>query len=193
MKKRSFTTVAVIAVIAAGWYFKPVTIDTVILDRSAQPEVVQEMQQFQQIRLNSQGQAIDNLSGKSLQQMQDGSSQIQAPEIKSSQGWLIQADTAQIEPSSNEFTLSGNVVMTSTKDFGSALKTEQLHYLQQQQRAQTDKEVTISGDQYRLAGQGMRIDLEAGTMQLLANTRGRYEISGNPVADDSTQSTSRRP
>ena len=193
MKKRSFTTVAVIAVIAAGWYFKPVTIDTVILDRSAQPEVVQEMQQFQQIRLNSQGQAIDNLSGKSLQQMQDGSSQIQAPEIKSSQGWLIQADTAQIEPSSNEFTLSGNVVMTSTKDFGSALKTEQLHYLQQQQRAQTDKEVTISGDQYRLAGQGMRIDLEAGTMQLLANTRGRYEISGNPVADDTTQPTSRRP
>ncbi|PVZ71919.1 LPS export ABC transporter periplasmic protein LptC [Pelagibaculum spongiae] len=193
MKKRSFTTAAVIAVIAAGWYFKPAAIDTVILDRSAQPEVVQEMQQFQQIRLNSQGRAIDNLSGKSLQQMQDGSSQIQAPEIKSSQGWLIQADIAQIEPSSDEFTLSGNVVMSSTKDFGSALKTEQLRYLQQQQRAQTDKEVTISGDQYRLAGQGMRIDLEAGTMQLLANTRGRYEISGNPVADDSTQPTSRRP
>ena len=94
--------------------------------------------------------------------------------------WTAQANQGVVYEEGERVELSGEVELyrpATGRDESLTLKTTQLTVYPRREYAETDAAVTITGDRSETQATGMRLDMQQGLLELLADTRGTYEIT----------------
>lgn len=93
--------------------------------------------------------------------------------------WTAQSKQGVVYEEGNRVELSGEVELyrpATGRDEALTLKTKYLTVYPRREYAETDAAVTITGDHSETHATGMRLDMQRGLLELLAETRGTYEI-----------------
>jgi LPS export ABC transporter protein LptC len=79
--------------------------------------------------------------------------------------FTLSGNQGKVHQNSKDMELTGNVLLTSTD--GYRLKTQSMSYQHESKQAKTPDPVEFEGEQIRLTGKGMLIDMEAKTFKVL--------------------------
>jgi LPS export ABC transporter protein LptC len=79
--------------------------------------------------------------------------------------FILSGNQGRVYQDSKNFELVGDVVLTSSD--GYSLKTHSITYDHKERKARTSDTVEIEGEQIRLVGKGMLVDMEAKTFKVL--------------------------
>ncbi|MCW9023598.1 MAG: LPS export ABC transporter periplasmic protein LptC [Gammaproteobacteria bacterium] len=92
--------------------------------------------------------------------------------------WLLLADEGQVLNAGTLIHLFGEVDITQPGDAQTEMKllTRDLHIYADRDYAETDAAVRITQGPNLTTATGMRADLRNGRLELLSNTRGKYEV-----------------
>lgn len=119
----------------------------------------------------------------------DGSSELQQPQLllygaagaaagaRAGEHWSVRAERARLYPGGVEMVLEGRVLMQRLDAAGKVtleLETRDLKVNTGQQRAESGERVEIRERHGVTRAQGLKIDLRAGQVELLAAVRGEY-------------------
>lgn len=123
------------------------------------------------------------LEAKSIQQYQD-QNMMTLEEVKvvfyakEGRSFILSGERGKVHQDSKNMELVGNVMLTSND--GYRLKTHSVSYDHSKKKVTTSDPVEIDGEQIRLVGVGMLVDLEAKTFKILhqAKTHWRGEKRG---------------
>jgi LPS export ABC transporter protein LptC len=89
--------------------------------------------------------------------------------------WTVTAATGRMPPAATSLLLSGDVQVTGTEARGSAvIRTDQLAYDTATSVIQTAEPVSVQFGAHQLAGRGLRVVLNDGTLRLESNVHGRF-------------------
>lgn len=89
--------------------------------------------------------------------------------------WTLTADTGRMPPDRGSLLLSGDVEVKGTEARGAAvIRTEHLSYDTTTGIVQTADPVTVRFGTHELAGRGLRVVLNDGTLRLESNVHGRF-------------------
>lgn len=148
------------------------------------------MRDFEVTAMDDLGRPRHRLSGVSMQHyVDDGSSMLEKPELllylptaqqrgpAAVDRWVLQAERAQIDKSGSQALLEGDVQVQHIDASGvltQSLRTRDLQVRIDQQRAESGEPVEIRERHGVTRAQGLKIDLKAGEIELLAAVRGEY-------------------
>jgi LPS export ABC transporter protein LptC len=124
------------------------------------------------------GQKTWELEAKLIQQYQD-QNLLLLEEVKvtyftkDGRIFIISGDQAKVFQDSKNMELVGNVVVTSSD--GYRLKTHSVSYRHGEKRVITPDPVDMEGEQIRLVGRGMLIDMEAKTFKVLHQVKTQWK------------------
>lgn len=79
----------------------------------------------------------------------------------------------KVHQDSKNMELAGNVVFTSTD--GYQLRTESMSYQHSSKQARTSDPIEFEGEQIRLTGKGMLVDIEARTFKVLSQAKTQWK------------------
>jgi LPS export ABC transporter protein LptC len=89
--------------------------------------------------------------------------------------WTVTAATGRMPPAATSLLLSGDVQVTGTEARGSAvIRTDHLAYDTATSVIQTAEPVSVQFGAHELAGRGLRVVLNDGTLRLESNVHGRF-------------------
>jgi len=89
--------------------------------------------------------------------------------------WTVTAAAGRMPPAATSLLLSGDVQVTGTEARGSAvIRTDQLAYDTATSVIQTAEPVSVQFGAHQLAGRGLRVVLNDGTLRLESNVHGRF-------------------
>jgi len=123
------------------------------------------------------GQKTWELEAKLIQQYQD-QNMLLLEEVKVTyftkdrRIFVISGDKGKVYQDSKNMELVGNVVITSSD--GYRLKTHSVSYRHGEKRMSTSDPVDMEGEQIRLAGRGLLIDMEAKTFKVLHQVKTQW-------------------
>lgn len=117
--------------------------------------------------------------GQTLKQSsQTKETTIEAPRIElfeqDTPRWIISAQNAWLDARQEHARLTGNVIAKQQPASGSELRTAELEVDFPEQTAHTASSVFITQGQNSIEGVGLRANLPAGTLEILAKVRGVY-------------------
>jgi len=92
---------------------------------------------------------------------------------KDGRSFTLTGDKGKVHQDSKDMELIGNVVLTSTD--GYRLKTQTMSYTHLSKQARTPDPVEFEGEQIRLTGKGMLIDMEAKTFKVLSQAKTQWK------------------
>lgn len=92
---------------------------------------------------------------------------------KDGRSFTISGDKGKVHQDSKDMELVGNVLLTSTD--GYRLKTHSMSYQHLSKQARTPDPVEFEGEQIRLTGKGMLIDMEAKTFKVLSQAKTQWK------------------
>jgi LPS export ABC transporter protein LptC len=93
----------------------------------------------------------------------------------SSGTWTVTAENGRMPANRDSLQLSGNVEVRGSEARGAAvIRTERLAYDTRGGIIQTTDPVTVQFGAYELAGRGLRVALNDGTLRLESNVHGRF-------------------
>ncbi|MBS3919767.1 MAG: LPS export ABC transporter periplasmic protein LptC [Deltaproteobacteria bacterium] len=92
---------------------------------------------------------------------------------KDGRSFTLTGDKGKVHQDSKDMELIGNVVLTSTD--GYRLKTQTMSYKHLSKQARTPDPVEFEGEQIRLTGKGMLIDMEAKTFKVLSQGKTQWK------------------
>ncbi len=95
---------------------------------------------------------------------------------KEGRTFLLTAKQGKVYQDSKNVDLEGDVVLTSSD--GYQLKTHSLSYRNLEQIASTSDPVEIEGEQLRLTGKGMQVNMEAKTIKILSQVKTQMKAKG---------------
>jgi LPS export ABC transporter protein LptC len=87
--------------------------------------------------------------------------------------FVVSGKTGKINQDTKDMELEGDVRLTSND--GYRLKTESVAYRHEERKVFSSDTVEIEGDQIRLVGKGMQIDMEARTFKVLKDVRTQWK------------------
>lgn len=94
---------------------------------------------------------------------------------ESSGTWTVTSDSGRMPADQGSLQLSGNVEVRGTETRGGAvIRTERLAYDTRSGVIQTTDPVTVQFGDHELAGRGLRVALNDGTLRLESNVHGRF-------------------
>lgn len=94
---------------------------------------------------------------------------------ESSGTWTVTSDSGRMPADQGSLQLSGNVEVRGTEARGAAvIRTERLAYDTRGGIIQTTDPVTVQFGAHELAGRGLRVVLNDGTLRLESNVHGRF-------------------
>lgn len=94
---------------------------------------------------------------------------------ESSGTWTVTSETGRMPADQGSLQLSGNVEVRGTEARGAAvIRTERLAYDTRSGVIQTTDPVTVQFGEHELAGRGLRVVLNDGTLRLESNVHGRF-------------------
>jgi LPS export ABC transporter protein LptC len=89
--------------------------------------------------------------------------------------WTVTSDSGRMPADQGSLQLSGNVEVHGTGTRGGAvIRTERLAYDTRSGVIQTTDPVTVQFGDHELAGRGLRVALNDGTLRLESNVHGRF-------------------
>ena len=89
---------------------------------------------------------------------------------------VVTGRQGKIHQNSKDMELTGDVSLRSSD--GYTLKTNSLNYSHEKKKMTTSDLVEIEGDQMRLVGQGMQVDLEAQTFKVFNRVKTQWKKGG---------------
>jgi LPS export ABC transporter protein LptC len=92
---------------------------------------------------------------------------------KDGRSFTLSGDKGKVHQDSKDMELVGNVLLTSTD--GYRLKTHSMSYQHLNKQARTPDPVEFEGEQIRLTGKGMLIDMEAKTFKVLSQAKTQWK------------------
>ena len=127
---------------------------------------------------DKQGQTTWELEAKAIQQYQNENVMVLEDVkvtlyTKEGKSFIISGDRGKVHQDSKNLELVGNVVLTSSD--GYRLKTHSISYRHSEKKATTLDPVEIEGDQIRLVGTGMLVDMEDKTFQILRQVKTQWK------------------
>ena len=151
-------------------------------EKGEEPKVVQDGAdiRMEKIRLveDKQGKKTWELEAKLIQQYQDENMMV-LEEVKvtfygkDGRFFILSGNQGKVYQNSKNVELRGDVILTSSDGYW--LKTQSITYQHQKKMAATADPVEIEGDQIRLEGRGMEVDMEAQTFKILHQVRTRWK------------------
>jgi LPS export ABC transporter protein LptC len=93
--------------------------------------------------------------------------------LKDGRSVTISGNQGKVHQNSKNMELTGNVLLTSTD--GYRLKTQSMSYQHSNKRVTTSDPVEFEGEQIRLTGIGMMVDMEAKTFKILSQARTQWK------------------
>lgn len=138
---------------------------------------------LERIRLveDKQGQKTWELEARSIQQYQ-GQNILMLEEVKlkvftnEGRSFVISGNKGRVYQDSKDMELTGDVVLNSSD--GYQLKTHSLSYHHSEKRVTTSDPVEIEGEQIRLVGRGIWVDMEAEIFKILDHVRTQWRKKG---------------
>ncbi len=127
---------------------------------------------------DKQGRKTWELEAKSIQQYQDQNMML-LEEVnvtfftKEGRSFTISGRQGKIHQDSKNVELVGDVVLTSSD--GYRMKTRSISYRHAEKIVSTSDPVEIEGDQIRLVGKGMWVDMEAKIFKVLAQVKSQWK------------------
>ena len=124
------------------------------------------------------GQKTWELEAKSIQQYQDQNIML-LEEVKvifftkEEKSFIISGNQGKVYQDSKNMELVGNVVLTSSD--GYRLKTDSISYHHLEKKVTSPDPVEIEGEQIRLTGKGMWVDMEAQIFKVLSQVKTRWK------------------
>lgn len=138
--------------------------------------------QFELIAFDEAGAEAFSLRGPRLSRHpQLGTIEIEQPRVRlpgEGQGWQGRSDRGWISAEGDRVRLLGGVDLrgpAARGDLPMRLRSSAIELLPRENRALSDETVTITGPGSILRGRGLRADLDAKRVELLAEVTGRYE------------------
>ncbi len=95
---------------------------------------------------------------------------------KDGRSFAISGKEGRVHQDSKDAELSGNVTLTSSD--GYQLRTQSVAYHHQTKKATTSDFVEIEGDQIRVQGKGMLVDMEARIFRILSQVKTQWRREG---------------
>ena len=95
---------------------------------------------------------------------------------KDGRSFVISGREGRVHQDSKDAELSGNVILTSSD--GYQLKTESIAYDHQTRKVTTPDLVEIEGDQIRVRGKGMLVDMEGRSFKILSHVKTQWRREG---------------
>jgi len=95
---------------------------------------------------------------------------------KEGRSFVISGKEGRVHQDSKDAELSGNVILTSND--GYQLRTQSVAYDHQTKRVTTPDLVEIQGDQIRVQGKGMVVDMEARTFRIMNQVKTQWRREG---------------
>jgi LPS export ABC transporter protein LptC len=95
---------------------------------------------------------------------------------KEGRSFVISGREGRVNQDSKDAELSGNVTLTSSD--GYRLRTQSVAYDHQARRVTTPDPVEIQGDQLRVQGKGMVVDMEARTFRIMNQVKTQWRREG---------------
>jgi len=135
---------------------------------------------MEKIRLveDKQGRKTWELEAKTIQQYQDENVMV-LEEVKvtfygkDGRSFVLSGKQGKVYQNSKDIELKGDVLLTSSDGYW--LKTQSVAYHHQKKKATTSDSVEIEGEQIRLEGKGMEVDMEAQTFKILHQVKTRWK------------------
>ncbi len=127
---------------------------------------------------DKQGQKTWELEAKLIQQYQ-GQNIMLIEEVKltlftkEGQSFIISGNQGRVYQESKNMELVGDVVLTSSD--GYRLKTHSISYHHLEKQVTTSDPVEIEGEQIRVVGKGMWVDMEAKIFKVLSQVKTRWK------------------
>jgi len=91
---------------------------------------------------------------------------------KEGRTFVLSGKEGKVYPNSKDMELAGDVVLTSSD--GYRLKTHSITYHHKEKKARTSDPVEIEGEQIRLVGIGMLVDMEAKIFKVLSQVKTQW-------------------
>jgi len=95
---------------------------------------------------------------------------------KDGRSFTISGNRGKVHQDSKNIELVGNVILTSTD--GYRLRTESISYEHSTKQARTSDPIEFAGEQIRLTGKGMLINMEAKTFKVLSEAKTLWKGGG---------------
>ncbi len=92
---------------------------------------------------------------------------------KDGRSFTISGNQGKVHQVSKDMELTGNVFLTSTD--GYRLKTQSMSYEHSSKQARTSDPIEFEGEQIRLTGKGMLVDMEARTFKVLSQAKTQWK------------------
>jgi LPS export ABC transporter protein LptC len=135
---------------------------------------------MEKIRLveDKHGRKTWELEAKSIQQYQDENIMLlQEVKVtfygKDGRSFVLSGNEGKVYQNSKNIELKGNVVLNSSDGYW--LKTQSVVYQHQAKKATSSDPVEINGEEIRLEGKGMEVDMEAQTFKILHQVKTRWK------------------
>ncbi len=192
--KRYISMVVVLVLALLSWWFQRQESATGVEQPRDSHVVDYSMRDFEVMAMDEQGRPRHRLRAVSMQHyMDDGSSTLEQPELllyqpagqpvgqpggpQAVERWQLRAEQAHIESNGAEALLKGAVQVQHIDEkekVMQALHTRDLRVYVDQQRAESGAAVEIRERHGVTRAQGLKIDIKAGQIELLAAVRGEY-------------------
>ena len=188
--KRYIGMLVVLVLALLSWWFQRQERATGVEQPRDSHVVDYSMRDFEATAMDEQGRPRHRLRAVSMQHyMDDGSSTLEQPELllyrpatqrgegQAVERWQLRAEQAHIKSNGVETLLKGAVQVQhidETDRVMQELHTRDLLVYVDQQRAESDAAVEIRERHGVTRAQGLKIDLKAGQIELLAAVRGEY-------------------
>jgi len=181
------------------WLLIPILIlIVVVLDRVEQPDLIETeetinmsetrsdyyMSDFRTRKFDQDGQLEYIIQGATLAHYPDGDrSEIVAPNVelrREQTTWIVKGQRGRFESPQTLFTLEGDVTVlrsnTNADTQPITIKTESISIATESNLVHTDQPIEIVAPQWSLSATGLRSAIDQGTLSLLSNVVGRYQL-----------------
>ncbi len=188
--KRYIGMVVVLVLALLSWWFQRQERATGVEQPRDGHVVDYSMRDFEVMAMDEQGRPRHRLRAVSMQHyMEDGSSTLEQPELllyrpapqragqQPVERWQLRAEQAHIGSDGAETLLKGAVQVQRVDEMDRVMQelhTRDLRVYVDQQRAESAAAVEIRERRGVTRAQGLKIDLKAGQIELLAAVRGEY-------------------
>ncbi len=188
--KRYISMVVVLVLALLSWWFQRQESATGVEQPRDSHVVDYSMRDFEVMAMDEQGRPRHRLRAVSMQHyMDDGSSILEQPELLlyrpttqlggqlTVERWQLRAEQAHIESNGAEALLKGAVQVQHIDEKETVMQellTRDLRVYVDQQRAESGAAVEIRERHGVTRAQGLKIDIKAGQIELLAAVRGEY-------------------
>jgi len=177
----------ILAVVAREWVEEPTVAELEATIDMAQTRTDYYLESFETRKLNADGQPEYTIIGDTLKHYPaDDSSEIDQPRLtlhREDSVWTLNSNRGRLTTDPDIFTFEGDVFIqrdsTAPGEPGLSIKTRDVVVHTGTNQVETDQPIEVKSDSWTLTSTGLRSHIDSGTLSLLSNVKGHYEVDNS--------------